>query len=508
VFANSGNPSIQILNEVNGSSNSQVVPVSNIGNVSELGLYLKVDPTTGIVQPQYSLSGGQPVNVGDAVTLAGPSLTALQSSNQSLAIGIISTSYNSNSDFNATWDYMKINADNNNSGGAVTEDEISFVSKPTSLNQAQSYSFNLNYTANQNSKIGIAMFKGSSWITSGTANVAKGSGTEIITVNLTNSPALGNDYWFRAFIRPQGGNFNDDLDRDQAFNVSIGNDGGVATQDNITFFSKPTSLNQAQSLSFNLNYTATVNRTIGIGVFKGGAWIKSGSTSVTAGSGTQTVTVNFNSLPATGNNYSIQAWIRPQGSTPTDDLDREFANNVSITNGANRLVSDEGINVEVSPNPLGSNHQLYLEVDLPGDDEDVEIAVFDSQGKLIYAKQYNNLTGNSATYILDVNTVFGDQKGFYILNVSRGDYHKLKSPLCKFYVFKFIRLKYLNALLLHMHIKQLPLPQLLHVGHIKYLLPHLLLLMWQQVRHPLSLYCYLYHQHALFLCQQTRYVWF
>ncbi len=110
VTANSGNPAIEIGNEVNGSFTSQVIPVSNIGNVSQLSLFLKVNPANGVVQAQYSLSG-QAIDIGNSITLSGPALTTLQASGQSLAVGLISTKGDSNSNFNATWDYIKINTD-------------------------------------------------------------------------------------------------------------------------------------------------------------------------------------------------------------------------------------------------------------------------------------------------------------------------------------------------------------------------------------------------------------
>lgn len=112
VYAGGGNPIIQIGSEVNGGFKGQSIPVANIGQVSELSLYLTVNPSSGVAQAQYSIAGGNPINAGDPVTLTGPTLTALQSSSQSLAVGLISTSFNSNPDFSATWDYIKINTSN------------------------------------------------------------------------------------------------------------------------------------------------------------------------------------------------------------------------------------------------------------------------------------------------------------------------------------------------------------------------------------------------------------
>jgi len=111
VAANNGNPVIEIGWETLGNYSSQKIPVADIGNVAELSLFLKVNPETGIVQAQYSLAGGQAINVGAPVTLTDYTLSALQSSSQSLAVGLISTTVSSDPDFSATWDYIKINTE-------------------------------------------------------------------------------------------------------------------------------------------------------------------------------------------------------------------------------------------------------------------------------------------------------------------------------------------------------------------------------------------------------------
>lgn len=113
IYAGGGNPVIQVGVENNSSFSQNSYPVSNIGNVSELSLFFKVDPSTGTAQPQYNIGGGNAINVGNAISLSGPTLTALKSSSQSLAVGVISTTFNSNPDFSATWDYIKIDTDDN-----------------------------------------------------------------------------------------------------------------------------------------------------------------------------------------------------------------------------------------------------------------------------------------------------------------------------------------------------------------------------------------------------------
>ncbi len=108
VMANLGNPVIEIAKESNGFFSSEKVTVENIGNESELSLILSVDPLAGTAQAQYTIGSSEPVNIGALVTLSGPALEALQNKNQALAVGVIATTFASDANFNATWDYIDI----------------------------------------------------------------------------------------------------------------------------------------------------------------------------------------------------------------------------------------------------------------------------------------------------------------------------------------------------------------------------------------------------------------
>lgn len=111
VSANNGNPGLEIYYENNGAevgSAGTFVSVSGIETEAEIKLKLLVNPNDGLVQPQYAFGNDSYSNVGDAIQLTGESLIALQNSNEALAVGVISNSNPSDTNYNATWDYITI----------------------------------------------------------------------------------------------------------------------------------------------------------------------------------------------------------------------------------------------------------------------------------------------------------------------------------------------------------------------------------------------------------------
>jgi len=108
VNGNGATTGIQILyEEANAIINNQQVNINNIGFEAEVRLFILVTPATGQLQAQYAIGNGTPQNIGQPVQLQGNTLNALQS-NQSLAVGIINTSINSTSTFNATYDHLSV----------------------------------------------------------------------------------------------------------------------------------------------------------------------------------------------------------------------------------------------------------------------------------------------------------------------------------------------------------------------------------------------------------------
>jgi hypothetical protein len=109
LHANGGVGGIQVVYESAGVVVSNQYSISGGIPSSTLDLHLKYNAATGTVQPGYSSSGGQVINVGSPIQVSGAVLKALQGSNR-LAVGIIATS-RGGSAFTATWDYIYLNLD-------------------------------------------------------------------------------------------------------------------------------------------------------------------------------------------------------------------------------------------------------------------------------------------------------------------------------------------------------------------------------------------------------------
>jgi len=100
--SNNGLGGIQVLKEVSG------VPIGTVYsapilNTSYVDFFLHINPTTLLVQPSYAINGGNPINVGPAISIPSGWLSP-----NALAVGIISSSNGPGVAFPATWDFIKV----------------------------------------------------------------------------------------------------------------------------------------------------------------------------------------------------------------------------------------------------------------------------------------------------------------------------------------------------------------------------------------------------------------
>lgn len=70
--------------------------------------YFIVDPSTGIVELEYSLDLGVRTSMGATLTAQGSILDAIQQSNQDLAVGFIGTSNTTAVELEGTWDFLNV----------------------------------------------------------------------------------------------------------------------------------------------------------------------------------------------------------------------------------------------------------------------------------------------------------------------------------------------------------------------------------------------------------------
>jgi hypothetical protein len=106
----------EVVYEKNGVSSTTTYSVSGVSTTNQtIDLFLSVDPSTGKVQPKYSINKGTVIKLGSPVSVTEPLLTVIRSmkgtSAPALAIGVIATSGSSGSPFEATWDYINVITD-------------------------------------------------------------------------------------------------------------------------------------------------------------------------------------------------------------------------------------------------------------------------------------------------------------------------------------------------------------------------------------------------------------
>ncbi|WP_367583714.1 family 16 glycosylhydrolase [Aquimarina sp. 2304DJ70-9] len=215
--------------------------------------------------------------------------------------------------------------DDNGNGGV---DKVGFKNAPTTIAPQTSYTFNIDYEASDNREIVVEFWSATSWIAQQKEIVVKGKGTKSITVTLPALPTTGPGYMYKTHIRPMGTTWREAIDRDQIDNVVV--EDATIFNDEITFKNPSTTINPARSYTFNMQYSASVDREILVSFWKNNTWIASKVERVSEGSGIKSITVSLPSLPTAGNGYAYKSHIRPIGTNWQQALDTDAITNVTI----------------------------------------------------------------------------------------------------------------------------------------------------------------------------------
>ena len=110
--ANGGDGGVEVGLEVSDSANNTQYGNADWGgaeilSASAVDLYLEVDPQSLTAQPRVSLDGGTTLfDLGSPLSI--PAAWLDPNDNFGMAVGLISTSFNSGETFGATWDFMNI----------------------------------------------------------------------------------------------------------------------------------------------------------------------------------------------------------------------------------------------------------------------------------------------------------------------------------------------------------------------------------------------------------------
>ncbi len=224
------------------------------------------------------------------------------------------------------------------------QDKVSFTNAATTIAPSNSYTFEINYEASTRREIVVEFWSATNWLGQENVEVDAGAGTTNVTVNLSNPPATGTGYVYKLHIRPIGSGWQDAIDRDQINNVTV----SQPYEDKVSFKNAPTTIVQATSYSFDIDYEASTDREIAVEFWSSTNWLGQQNVIVSRGTGTQRVTVNLANLPPVGTGYVYKVHIRPLNTTWRDALDRDQVNGV-IMNTLNTQIIADGTYLITSP---------------------------------------------------------------------------------------------------------------------------------------------------------------
>ncbi len=212
-----------------------------------------------------------------------------------------------------------------NSGEEITE-EVAFNNASSNIEPSNTYTFNIDYIAATDREIVVEFWAPDRWLGENVAQVSKGTGTKSITVNLANPPVVGSGYFYKAYIRPVGTTWQEAIHRVEFTSVTVAD----AVNDEIAFSSPPSIIEPQNSYSFEIDYSATIDREIVVEFWAPDRWLGESVERVSAGTGVQVVTVNLVNSPQPGSGYFYKAYIRPVGTTWQEAIQRVEFTGVTV----------------------------------------------------------------------------------------------------------------------------------------------------------------------------------
>ncbi|AXT62466.1 T9SS C-terminal target domain-containing protein [Aquimarina sp. AD10] len=117
--------------------------------------------------------------------------------------------------------HAKRSFDSNTNKQDLIIDKVTFKNVSPTLNIKTDYTVNLECIASSDREIAVSFWKNNIWLGSKIERISKGFHDKKITIKLYTEPALGNDYMYKAHIRPIGTDWQKALDTDQVKNISI-----------------------------------------------------------------------------------------------------------------------------------------------------------------------------------------------------------------------------------------------------------------------------------------------
>jgi len=236
-------------------------------------------------------------------------------------------------------------------------DEVSFTQQVTTVPSIKEIQVDLNYSASETRDLVLVLLDGNgAWVGNDVVTVNDGSGTQRMTITLSNPPTVGPSYRLDAYIRPEGGDYTANI-TSASRNVTVVASGaedcagvvdGIATidgcgvcsggstgitpayencsveEETVDFDQQYTLFSASTQIVVDVTYTANTQRDLVVLLNSpDGTWLGNGKATVNAGSGVETITVNLENQPLPGENYKLGVALRETGTGWEGNIDHK-----------------------------------------------------------------------------------------------------------------------------------------------------------------------------------------
>ncbi len=246
---------------------------------------------------------------------------------------------------------------------------VTLVNPPTIIAPENSYTLNVDYSANVDRDIVVEFWSATGWVTATTTTVSAGTGTVPVTVTPPAPPVPGGGYSWKVSIRPVGADWTQNIDNETIPDVT------VLVEETISLIDVATILNVADSYTVDVSYTAGVDRDIIVEFWSSpSSWTAASVITVPAGSSTIPVTVN---LPATSTPGTTNIWkarLLPVGET-------DWAQNITVDQVNDIVIVQEFAYFTYAPTYTYSTDSYLVEVYYSAStDRDIVIEFWSASG--------------------------------------------------------------------------------------------------------------------------------
>ena len=196
------------------------------------------------------------------------------------------------------------------------------IENPSPTQQAQSYAFEVAYSADMAVSVHVDLFDANyTYLGGDAAQVLRGSGSVVLTVDLNTLPAVGSDYRVKADIRPVGGDWTDALFVEELDNFTI----TALIDDAVSLEAFPTELPSASQYTFSYQYEAASERKIVLDLFtQDWSYIQGTEILVEAGKGSGELTIELAQALIAGD-YRVKLYSAPVGGSWQDAIVESIA---------------------------------------------------------------------------------------------------------------------------------------------------------------------------------------